>query len=304
MRKREASRIFWSAVAAVLWLSLATVARAATTETLRIISCAPNGTQMLYALGLGDQVIGVSEYCQFPPEAQNKPKYGNLFEPNLEAMLAARPSAVVATPTNHKVIEFFQRRSGTQVVVLESCDTIAEIHATIQALGDALGREVQARALVEADRAALAEMAAANAPGEERPRVLFVVGRDRGSLRNLYAAGSGTYIAELIEAAGGTNAAGPDDGLWPTYSREGLIGLRPGIIVEIADADTTETRQELRRAWSRLPMLPAVRDSRLELLTDRRVLIPGPYLARDAEALRGVIGRRGADSETPPSLGE
>lgn len=260
------------------------------TTPIRIISCAPNLTQMIFALGAGEQVVGVTRYCEDPPEAASRTAMGDLFHPNLEAMVAARPDMIVLYPSSAKVHDFFAGRPEVRLVVTNTCETLEEIDATLRHLGDALGRRERAEELIAATSAEMRALGREHAGATPPPKVLIVVGRQRGSLANLYAAGHGTYLDELLGAAGAENVVPADLGRYPVLARETLIGLRPDLIIETHhEVDTESERAEASAAWGRLTPVPAVRNGRIAFLIDKRVLLPGAFAERDAGALRQLI---------------
>lgn len=270
-------------------LSLASADDTVTSPT-RIISCAPNLTEMLFALGAGDSVIGVTRYCQYPPEARALPKYGDLYNPSLEAMVAAQPDTIVLLPGNQKVMDYFRERENVCLVQTINPESIAEIEQTIMELGTAIGREERARALVQSMRDGFRKVAAKHAL-VEKPTVLIVIGRERGTLANLYAAGANTYFSELLEIAGAENAVQDADlGRYPVLNRETLLRMNPDIIIETHhDAADSETTAEMKAAWRALTMIRAVRNARLLVLEDKHLLVPGPHLDRDARYLAELI---------------
>ncbi|MCB2154916.1 ABC transporter substrate-binding protein [bacterium] len=276
-------------------LALVLVARAPAapaddpTTPTRIISCAPNLTQMLFALGAGDQVVGVTRYCQDPPEAATRPAMGDLFSPNLEAMVAADPDMVVAYPSSAKVIDFFNNRQAIRLVVTNTCETREEIARTMRDLGRALGREDRAEELIAATNADIARLE--DGWKDEPPlKVLIVVGRQPGSLANLYAAGRGTYLDELLTISGAENVVPGELGKYPVLNREAILSMRPDVIIETHHEEETDREHaEARAAWKAMSPLPAVRDGRILFLMDKRVLLPGAFLERDARTLHDLI---------------
>ncbi len=254
----------------------------------RIISCAPNLTEMLFALGAGDAVIGVTKYCNYPPEAKSRQNFGDLFNPSLEAMVAARPDMLALAPSNIKVERYFAQRPDVQLVHATSCDTMNEIEETMRVLGEATGHEADAERLIANTQKELANLRA-EYQAKPRVRVLLVVGREQGSLTNLYAVGKGTYVDELLEIVGGENVLDASMGSWPVVNREALLKLNPDVIIEVHDDDSNAVRAEMKQAWSALPPITAVKNDAFRVLTDKHVMIPGAYLERDAKVLADLI---------------
>ena len=257
---------------------------------LRIISCAPNLTELLFALGVGDQVVGVTPFCQFPEEAKALPKLGDLMNPSLEAMVAARPDLIATVPGNRKVIDFFRARPNVEIFEANACDTLAQIEETALRLGEAVGRPAEARALVEQTRAGLDALRAETA-GLRPLRVLVVLGRETGGLTRMTVIGGGGFVSELLETAGATNVMDPALGLYPDVSREALLRLAPDVVLEMHHGeDSPAVREEIRAAWAPLAgLVPAARDGAIAVLADSHVTIPGAGLDRDARALAAAL---------------
>lgn len=266
------------------WVVVASAARA---EQPRIVSCAPNLTEILFALGAGEEVVGVTRFCEHPPEAAKLPKLGDLYAPDLEGMVAARPTIIAVTPTSERVRAFFADKPGVRLVLCTDNDSIAEIAESVELLGEATGRSARATELVDATNRGLADL---RERWKDRPvrRALFVVGRDAGSLSNLYAVGPGTYMDELMQAVRLENVVPAGMGEWPALSREALIALNPDVVIEIHDPADDVARAEMRAAWKALPVLKAVKDDALLPFANKHITVPSVGLEKDAEAL-GVL---------------
>ncbi|MCC5876734.1 MAG: ABC transporter substrate-binding protein, partial [Candidatus Sumerlaeia bacterium] len=174
-------------------------AEVASSPTLRIISCAPNLTGMLFLLDLEDSIVGVSTHTNWPEEAADIPQVADLFNPNLEAMMRLQPTHVLGLESTVKINEFFGRRAGVEVLTFGRIESLKEIDGAFLRLADAF------------DRRSMAEEYLANRPISKRDatdgepvRVLFVLGYGSG-LSQLNVIGHGTYVGELIERAGGVN---------------------------------------------------------------------------------------------------
>lgn len=256
----------------------------------RIISCAPNLTEMLFALGAGDRLVGVTRYCRFPPEARRIPPLGDLYSPSLEAMVAARPDLIVLAPGNRKVLDFFAAHPGPRLLEMNSCETVAEIRETIRRLGAALGVSARADSLLRAIDAGLDSVRREFA-GAPRVRYLLVLGHDEGALEQIYVTGQSTYLTELAGLAGGDNVVASSLGRYPIVSREALVAMNPEVIIErrLGGASTPEEGERTIELWRRMPTLEAVRRGRVVILDDDHVTINGPDLVRSARVLTSIL---------------
>ena len=265
----------------------ATMAPAA--DVPRVISLAPSVTETIFALGAGDQLVGVSAHCDYPPAARAIDRVGTFVTPNVERILAAHPDVVLAVPSpgNQRPVEAL-RDLGLRVVVVDA-HSVAELESAIVTIGDTVGRPAEARALVagiEAQfNAVQARVAATPARG-----VLLLVGHSP-----LIAAGAGTVQDELIRRAGGINlAAGAGRG-WPHVSIEFVIAAAPEVIIDtgMQDGSGSDT------FWGAFPSLPAVHDGRVSGFAGDALLRPGPRIGEAVEALARRIHPERFDHAAP-----
>ncbi|HEX8986156.1 MAG TPA: ABC transporter substrate-binding protein, partial [Bryobacteraceae bacterium] len=194
----------------------------------RIVSTSPSITEMLYALGLGDRVVGVTTFCHYPPEAEKKTKIGNYLNPNLEVIVGLRPDLVIAETSGVRRPE---KLSSLKLNVVEIDDSnLAGIYASIRTIGKASGVPERAEKLCSGMRAALEDLRRKTAPLARR-RMLFVVGRTPGRIEDLIAVGRGSFLNELMEVAGGRNIFGDSPAGYPKVGLEDLLGRNPEVIV-------------------------------------------------------------------------
>lgn len=271
----------------------------------RIISCAPNLTEMLFALGAGEHVIGVTRFCQFPPEARTRPPLGDLYNPNLEAMVAARPDLIVFVPGSTKIRDFFAAHPGPRLLETNACETVAEIQATLLRLGAALGDSSRAAALVSRISAGLDSVRAESA-GAPPVRYLMVLGHDEGALEQVYVVGQPTYLTELLALSCGVNVVDAAAGRYPIVTREALLAMNPDVILERHLGPATPAdRAALEALWRSLPTLEAVRTGRIAVQDDDHVTINGPDLVATARKLARLLrgGATATDSATAAPAG-
>lgn len=258
----------------VLLMPLAAPAERPTTETLRVISCAPNLTEMMYELGLGHHLVGVSTFTNWPPEAAELPRVADLFNPNLEAMLRLDPTHVLGLESTTKVNDFFRRRPGVEVHTFGRIETLEEINGALLQLARVFDVEERGRELVrgQPEPRGLGE-------GRDPVRVLYVLGYGAG-LSQMYVIGQGTFLSELIELAGGVNVVPESLGIYPSVNKEALLRLAPDVIImNLGGEDPEERYRVVRREWRSMASLPAVRREDFRFVADDRLGIPGPRAA-------------------------
>jgi iron complex transport system substrate-binding protein len=256
----------------------------------RIVSTAPSLTETLYTLGAGDRVVGVTTWCRYPEEARLKPKIGGYSNPSVEAIVALRPDLVVLSDRRNDVAERLGRfQIPTLVVSLESLRAIEEAITRIAARLGVAQRGAAVVAGIEAQRRAVARLMA----GRPRPRTLLLLGHSPDNLTSLFAVGPGSFLGEMLEAAGGANVLGDVRMPYPKVSVEEVIARDPDVILEVVSppADADAQRRALR-LWSAYPSLRAVRAGTIRVIVDETIVQPGPRVGEKiellAEALRGV----------------
>jgi iron complex transport system substrate-binding protein len=259
-------------------------------EPRRIVSLAPNITEMLYALDLGARVVGVTEYCDWPPEVVTKPRVGGVINPSLEAIVALAPDLVLATADINRPADV-ERLAGLGVTAY-TIDTrsIAEVFSSLEAIGALTGRQARAGEVVAGLRRrqdAVAARVAKLAP------VSVFVAIDRAPL---ISAGAGTFVGEMLTLAGGRNIAGASPIKYPVYSLEQLLAEDPAVIID--SADPTEVPADvLLKSWRALPGaagLTALRTGRLFSVGQGSFFRPGPRIVDSLERLADILHPRGA----------
>jgi len=197
-----------------------------TADPQRIVSLAPSHTETLYALGLGDRLAAVTDYCNYPPEATEKPSIGGFSTPNIEEVVAMDPDLILATAIHEAEVIPQLEAKGFTVVAADPM-TIDEVIESIALIGKVTGAEEAAASLVADMQSRI--KAVTDKTGvlteEEKPRVLYIVWHDP-----LMASGSGTLHNELIRMAGGINAAGDLDS-YATISLEVVIAGNPQVMI-------------------------------------------------------------------------
>lgn len=263
----------------------------------RIVSTSPSITETLFALGLGDRVVGVSAYCRFPAKAMTLPKVGSFLKPDAELIAALRPDLVIV----HEVANGIDRRLTSLRIPFLIVDrgTLASVFSSIRQIGGSTGVPERADALVANIERRLEAIRQAGAAAP-RPRVLFIIGRRPGMLADLVAVGPGSYLNDLIDIAGGTNVlaiSGQPE--YPHISMETVLRLNPDVIIDTVDMGDTDAERLARqpineKLWSAYPMLTAVRTHRLHAATADALVVPGPRVVEAAQWVAALI--RGGSS--------
>ena len=259
----------------------------APTSSRRIAIAAPSVCEIVFHLGCGDRVVGVSDFCTFPPEALKKEKIGGWLDPNRERIIALRPDLMM-TQGKHESVATLCAERGIEFFTLE-IDSLADIRGAMLAVGERLDADEQTTEAVRAWGATLARIRkrVANRP---RPVVFLTFSRPPGKLTGLMTPGPGTFLADLVEVAGGENVFADARTKWPTISKETLVVRKPDVILELfPEGLDNGKREKLRADWQSLPNLPAVKNGRIHYLTGGHLLLPGPRALKTAEAMVRIL---------------
>ncbi len=249
----------------------------------RIVSLAPSNTELLFALGLGDRVVGVTDHCDFPPKATSKEKVGGFQDPSIEKVIALQPDLVLATGGIQREVVARIEKAGPPVYVVDP-HTVDEVLDGIRIVARLAGVPGEGgrvagdlRARVEAVRARTAGLAES-----ERPAVFYEVWPDP-----LMTAGPGSFAHDMIGLAGGRNVAAETGEPYPKFSLEALVAADPAVIITPFE-ETAKALSERKRpgGWAGLT---AVREGRVALVDQNLTSRPGPRIVDGLEAFARAI---------------
>ena len=247
----------------------------------RLVSLAPSITEVLYAIGSSEQIVGVTEYCDYPPEARLKPKVGYIH-PNLESIVALRPDLILA-PREFLRAEILGKLEQLKLAtfILEA-KTIEDVLSHIQTIGRMLGHSASADALVAEMRQRITEIKARTA-ALPRPRLLYVLNSEP-----LITVGPDSFIGQLIELAGGTNVAARAKTPYPRLNMEEVLKADPELLIFPVGAAEGIPDSE-QRVWKRWGTLTAVKQGRFHHISSDLLNRPGPRIVQGLETLARII---------------
>ena len=271
----------------ILVFALSAPSSAQVTPT-RVVSLVPALTEMVFAIGAGDRVVAVSSYDDDPPEVRELPRVGALLDPDVERIIALRADLVllygsqtdlIAQLTRASVPYFEYRHGG-----------LTNVTGTVRKLGERLGRSPQAEMLAAGIERRFAALRGRTST-LEKPRVLLIFSRERGTLRHIYASGGRGFLHEMLEAAGGSNVLADINAESVQASTELILARAPEVILELRATDIPAPDQQAAemRSWRTLASIPAVRNNRLHFLPGRSYVVPGPRVAEGAEAMALIL---------------
>lgn len=253
----------------------------------RVVSLAPNLTEMVCALDACDRLVGVTAHCIFPESVKALPKVGGYINPDLETILRLNPDLVLAVPEHRDTVERL-RHLGLRVETIRNFD-LDDIHTGIESLGNLLEIPEQAGALLKR----LREEAASVPQMEKRPSCLLVLGHDGGEPRlvEVYAVARAGFLNDLLLLSGGENALETDRPFYPRLDREALISLNPEVIIELVPAhDMDEKARAKRKAfWGSVPHLQAVQNNHHFLIVGDHVLLAGTRYPLTLRRMREIM---------------
>ena len=265
----------------------------------RIVSHVPGITESLFALGLGDKVVGVSQYCDYPPEARAKPKVGSYARPDLETIISMQPDLVLTNGYTTGLVQQLESvdigGKKTAVVVLQA-KSIEEVIANLELLGKVTGTEAKAGELVQNMRGRISAVTSKVQQARSKPRVYYEV---QGSeYPKLWTAGPGSYVDELIALSGGQNIADGATKGYPQISSERVVAADPEVII-VADGryGISLSQVKERTGWE---SIAAVKKGAIYLIDSDLTQRDGPRLVDGLEEIAALLhpelgfGRPGA----------
>ncbi len=250
--------------------------RAAPTQT-RLVSLTPSATSIVAALGATALLVGVDDYSKEPPEVDKLPKVGSFLTPNLEAIVALKPSLVIVDDV-HASASGALHDAGLATIECPM-HALPDVKLALRRLGDAIGKGAEATAVIGGIDAAL-DAAAAHKPAVH-PRVLAIIDREDGGLGNLVAAGPGSWLDELLAVDGGDNVLAAAGVRYPKISVEEVLRAKPEVILDLSYAAHGGIE-----VWN-----SAKGDARVVIVTEQALLAPSPRVADALAVLAKAIAR-------------
>lgn len=246
-----------------------------TVQYNRIISLAPSITETLFALGLGDKIVGVTNFCDYPEEAGKIAKIGGYYDPNYEAIMALKPDLIVMLEEQETTKEYFNRIGLKSISV--SHKTVKENLHSIDTLGKFFKKEEFAQKLLLTMNRTI-DTVREQIMNSPHPTVLMTIGRSLEEVKNLYVVGNDEYYDEMITIAGGINAFKGGSVRYPMISFEGIIQINPDVIIEIVAemGGNTGSPEDYRKTWSKFNDIKAIRLNRIYYITEPYAVRPGP----------------------------
>lgn len=245
----------------------------------RIISLAPSITETLFALGLGDKVVAVTDYCDFPAEVNKLPKVGGFVNPNLEAIVALQADLVILQANQQRAVEQLQQLNIPILPILNT--SLNDIKQTISTIGMQTHHQQQANKLLNDINQKVAHIAE-KTKNLARPKVMIAMGHsiDSEHMKQIYIAGQHDFYNDLITLAGGENVYQAQLPRVPSLSVEGIMQLNPQIIFDIypeAEDHNSDLTKVLKQ-WRSLNYVDAIKNNRIYIIEHDYATIPSPRI--------------------------
>lgn len=257
---------------------------------------APSITEILFELGLGSRVVGISRFCNYPAATAAIPRVGGVIDPNIEAILILKPDLFIQLQGNNSISPALQRL-GIDTLSVDH-KTISGILQSIPTTGRACGAELAADAMA-ADLQARIDRIRGKTAGRRRPKVLLSVMRNFGSgrLEDIYVAGNDGYFDEMIDIAGGKNIFGDVNVRYPVVSAESIIKADPEIIIDILPGMDDDDARSAAADWQKLGTIKAAAHGKVYCLHASFASVPGPRFVLLLEKMAGLLGEGGRQRE-------
>ena len=245
----------------------------------RIVSLSASNTEILFALGLDDRIVGVDDYSDFPVAARDKPRVGGFASPDIERVVAREPDLVLASPIHVKMALPDLERRGLTVVVVDAKD-VRGVEESVRMVGRATGEQQAAEALAGQMKARMDSLESRLA-GVKPVRVFYELSP------SLHTAGAGTFVDDMIRLAGGTNIAATAGAGWPQLNQESLFVSDPEVIL-LADHAAAQTPEQVlaRPGWKQIT---AVKTGRVFTVDPNLTNRAGPRVVDGVELVAKML---------------
>jgi len=244
----------------------------------RIVSLAPNITEILFGLGLDEEIVGVSIHCNFPEKARSKVRVGSYLSPDLEKIISLKPDLVIATGAGNTrdTVERLQKLGLPTYVIFPK--NFYDILRSIRHLGQVNNREKEALRIIQGMEKR-SQRVIEITKGLPRPKVFVQIGD-----APIIAIGRGSFADDLIRLAGGENIAGKEKEMYPQLGIEEILRRAPEVIL-ISSMNPKAEYHKIFPEWARWKIIPAVRDGRIHLIDSDLIDRPSPRIVDGLEEM-------------------
>ena len=253
----------------------------------RIVSISPSVTEILYGIGSWPQVVAVSQYCTYPPDVVNKPRVSGWGSTNLEQVTALKPDIVIGVDAQEAFLRDKLNAIGVHSLFVKS-QNLADVYAAIEQIGKAVGHASEAAELAARTRTEVEQVRSAVA-NHSRPRVLCVVDRVPGTLRDIYVATHGSFLDEIVSIAGGDPIAPQANTGYGKITKEAVLTLDPEVIIDMVQTPKGKLAENPMQVWRELSEVRAVQGNRVFPMGHETAIHPSQFVAETARRFAHYI---------------
>lgn len=276
----------------ILFYSCGKQQKQSSQNKVRIISLSPHITEIIYALGMDSSLMAVTDFCNYPSQAKKKESIGGLFNPNIEKIVSLRPTHLFGVLSNADLNQELSK-FGLQILMLPN-ETLQDIQNIIKVISDTLNVERKGKKFNDSIQEDLSKLKNEN-PTFQKKKVMLVIGRERGSVRNMTVAGPNTYLNEIWELVGGQNIFDDLPNKYAQVNLEEIIKRNPDVIIEFnMDREGGIKRADSSKEWDILKNVKAVSNKNIFEIGGNYSLIPGPrvvLLAKDFYSILTTLNK-------------
>ena len=244
-------------------------------------------TEIIFALGCGERIVGISEYTTYPPEALDLPVIGSAITPNKEKLLTLKPDIIIGQGKQPSIVNFCNLYKIRSISL--DMDSMNDVYSSIQTIAGILQEQERGNMLVASIKKKIITVQT-KLEGTQPRKVLFLFGRQPGDLTGLTTIGPGSFLDELVTIAGGSNIFSDARGPYPQISKESLVMRAPEVIMELHPTGISkEKAKSLHADWTRLPAMPATKSDNIYYMTNNYLLIPGPRMGMTVKRFAETI---------------
>lgn len=252
----------------------------------RIVSLAPAITEIVFALGKGNQIVGNTQFCDFPEEAKKIPKVGGKLDLNLEVLIDMQPDVIFLYPSYYEKVKILKNRSK---LIMVNHSNLKGLYDSIELISKELKVEQKGRVLLTNIKKTFAEVRE-KTKKKKKVRTLLIAGRNIDQLRNMYIIGKKDFLNDILEIAGGINAyTGGID--YPNVSVESVVSMNPDFIIELSVFYQQIDEKKVLDLWAKYNIINAVKNNKIRIIKDNVWLRPGPRVGQIARKLYHMFFR-------------
>jgi iron complex transport system substrate-binding protein len=248
----------------------------------RIVSLAPNITEILFSLGLDEEIVGISIHCNFPEKAKSKVRVGSYISLDFEKITFLKPDLVIATGAGNtrEMVDRLEKLGFPTYVIFPK--NFNDVLKSIDHLGQVAGREKEAMGIIQGMKQRSQRMIELT-QGLSRPKVFLQIGE-----APIVTVGKGSFADDLIYLAGGENIAGKEKEMYPRLGMEEILERSPEVIL-VSSMDPKGDYQKILNEWSRWKMIPAVKNGRVHLIDSDLIDRPSPRIIDGLEEIARIL---------------